>query len=131
MKPTWTAVMLVAALTQVTACCENAVVAKVASPDGRRVAVNYLRYCGPTTLSIGRVAIVPVGARPVSGRWDVFSAEDTITAPVPFDTMVTRVRMAWRAPDTLEITYDPRAAIDLHPTASHVVVIRRVRPAHQ
>jgi len=40
--------------------------------------------------------------------------------------------MAWRGPDTLEITHDPRAMIDLKgAVASHVVVIPRVRPGLQ
>jgi len=124
--------VLTAALLQATGCCQNDLVAKVPSPDGQRVAVNYLRSCGVGTTTIARVAIVPTGGRPVSGRSDVFEAEDTVTAAIPADTTITAVRMAWRGPDTLEITHDPRAGTWLKPGgASHVVVITRVLPRHQ
>lgn len=90
--------------------CNNHIVRKIRSPDGRHDAVMFQRSCGATTGFTTQVSVVAHGAAP-SGGSNLFVADNDHgkTADTPWHGPWADVR--WRGPDRLRIVYDANARV--------------------
>ena len=82
--------------------CGNRILHRVASPDGRHMAILFERDCGATTAASYQVSILPAGETP-SGRGNVFIAEPgRASADRPNEPVV---EVAWLSPHRLQVRY--------------------------
>ena len=82
----------------------NAIVKRVASPDGQREAVMFQRECGATTGFSTQVSILELG-EPLSGSGNTFRADDDHGAAKTGPWGGSWAEMKWLASDRLLIRY--------------------------
>lgn len=91
--------------------CGSTVVQTFPSPDQQHDAVLYELNCGATTSFSTQVSLVRHGEVIKDEAGNMFTADDNDHQAPLGPGNVVRVDLRWLAPDSLELTYDPRAQI--------------------
>jgi hypothetical protein len=90
--------------------CENAAVARVASPDGTREAVLFQRSCGATTGYSTQLSLVGRGEEP-AGAGTAFVADTDHGKAAAAGWGGPWAEPSWRSPTQLLVRYDRRARL--------------------
>lgn len=90
--------------------CSNEVITRLASPDGEREAVMFLRDCGATTGFSTQISILEAGEQ-LSGGGNTFRADDDHGAARTGPWGGSWAEMRWLAPDRLLIRFATKSRL--------------------